>query len=64
MNKIENKFLLAGDKFMPQMHLRSLELIVIKKVIKLLVILTVKKLLEHFKMVNCKKVKKSLELKK
>ena len=44
MNKIENKFLLAGDKFMPHMHLRSLELIVIKKVIKLLVILTVKKL--------------------
>ena len=22
MNKIENKFLLAGDKFMPEMHLR------------------------------------------
>ena len=22
MNEIENKFLLAGDKFMPEMHLR------------------------------------------
>ena len=23
MNKIANKFLLAGDKFMPEMHLRQ-----------------------------------------
>ena len=23
MNKIVNKFLLAGDKFMPEMHLRQ-----------------------------------------
>ena len=25
MNKIVNKFLLSGDKFMPEMHLRQLE---------------------------------------
>ena len=33
MNEIVNKFLLAGDKFMPQMHLRSFNYFVIKKVI-------------------------------
>ena len=33
MNEIVNKFLLAGDKFMLQMHLRSFSFFVIKKVI-------------------------------
>ena len=33
MNEIVNKFLLAGDKFMLQMHLRSFNFFVIKKVI-------------------------------
>ena len=33
MNEIVNKLLLAGDKFMLQMHLRSFNFFVIKKVI-------------------------------
>ena len=28
MNEIVNKFLLAGDKFMPEMHLNSLDLLI------------------------------------
>ena len=27
MNKVINKFLLAGDKFMPEMHLRQPQLV-------------------------------------
>ena len=27
MNEIVNKFLLAGDKFMPEMHLRNLQFV-------------------------------------
>ena len=29
MNKIVNKFLLAGDKFMPEMHLRQPDLLIV-----------------------------------
>ena len=29
MNDIINKFLLAGDKFMPEMHLRQLGLLIV-----------------------------------
>ena len=29
MNKIVNKFLLAGDKFMPEMHLNSQDLLIV-----------------------------------
>ena len=28
MNEIVNKFLLAGDKFMPEMHLRQQDLLI------------------------------------
>ena len=28
MNKIVNKFLLAGDKFMPEMHLNNQDLLI------------------------------------
>ena len=42
MNKIVNKFLLAGDKFMPEMHLKQTgfkKLLVLLKIKKLLVLL-------------------------
>ena len=29
MNKIVNRFLLAGDKFMPEMHLNSPDLLIV-----------------------------------
>ena len=29
MNEIINKFLLAGDKFMPEMHLNNLDLLIV-----------------------------------
>ena len=29
MNKIINKFLLAGDKFMPEMHLKQEDLLIV-----------------------------------
>ena len=29
MNKIFNKFLLAGDKFMPEMHLKQQDLLIV-----------------------------------
>ena len=29
MSKVINKFLLAGDKFMPEMHLRHLHLFIV-----------------------------------
>ena len=29
MNNVINKFLLAGDKFMPEMHLRHLNLVIV-----------------------------------
>ena len=29
MNKTANKFLLAGDKFMPEMHLRQPDLLIV-----------------------------------
>ena len=35
MNNIINKFLLAGDKFMPEMHLRVLNLFIVLVVLLL-----------------------------
>ena len=35
MNNIMNKFLLAGDKFMPEMHLRQLNLFIVLVVLLL-----------------------------
>ena len=29
MNEIVSKFLLAGDKFMPEMHLKNLDLLIV-----------------------------------
>ena len=29
INEIVNKFLLAGDKFMPEIHLRNLDLLIV-----------------------------------